>query len=153
MNDYRRTCLAIVKNGDKFLMFLKKKGLGEGYYNFPGGKVEENEKPCECALRELKEETCLEGKELEKVGEITYRLDGGEISQMSIYEIKKYGGVLCESDEGRPIWIEEIPLNKMWEDDKVWIPMVTSGKKVKCEFLFSSDWKQYHGGECKEALF
>ncbi len=150
MNDYKRTCLSIVRDGEKVLMLLKRKGLGEGYYNFPGGKVEAGEEPCECAIRELMEETCIEGESPEKIGEILYRLDNGETSRMNIYRISRYRGTLCESSEGKPFWTKEIPLDKMWEDDRVWVSMVMAGKKVKCEFYFSSDWKEYRGGECKE---
>ncbi len=38
------------------------KTTSSGLWNFPGGKIEEKEKPEQAALRELKEETGLEGE-------------------------------------------------------------------------------------------
>jgi 8-oxo-dGTP diphosphatase len=150
MNDYRRTCISIVRKDDEVLMFLKRKGLGEGFYNFPGGKVEPNEDPCQCASRELREETCLEAQSLRRIGEITYNLDNGEISVMSVFQVDSFEGTMCDSPEGKPFWTKEIPLDKMWEDDRIWIPLAMSGKKFQCQFFFSSDWKIYKGGECRE---
>lgn len=48
------------KEGSKFLLLYH----GNGYWNFPKGKLEAREKGLDAALREIKEETGLGGKDL-----------------------------------------------------------------------------------------
>jgi 8-oxo-dGTP diphosphatase len=55
---------------DEVLLITRKKYPNIGCYAFPGGHLEYNEDPEEAVLRELKEETTLEGKNL---GLITVR--------------------------------------------------------------------------------
>ena len=45
---------------DDVLLIEKRRGLGEGWYNGPGGKCEAGETPRECAARETREEVGLE---------------------------------------------------------------------------------------------
>ncbi|WP_419910473.1 NUDIX hydrolase [Hoeflea sp.] len=52
---------AILKREDRYLLVLRGKGQSEGQYAFPGGKVEPGEKLGVAALRELHEETGIEG--------------------------------------------------------------------------------------------
>ena len=58
---------------DRVLLMRKKRGVGSGLYNGPGGKVEPGESPRECAVREAREELRIDVRSLEKVGEL-----GGE---------------------------------------------------------------------------
>lgn len=145
------TCISIVLDSNKILMIYKKRGLGKGLYNFPGGKIKSNEKGEECAIRELKEETGLIGEIAEYVGKITFIIDENHIEEMSIYLIKKFKGNIIETDEAIPMWVNvnEIPYDKMWEDDKEWVPLVLAGYKIKCKFYFSNNWEKFIGGSCK----
>ena len=49
------TLCYIIKNG-KILLIKKKKGLGAGVWNGPGGKIESGESVQDCAKRETYEE-------------------------------------------------------------------------------------------------
>lgn len=49
-----------VRKGGKVLFGMRKGGYGAGEWCSPGGKMEMNESPEECAIRETKEETGLE---------------------------------------------------------------------------------------------
>lgn len=51
---------AIVARGDKILM-VKHTMDGRYFYCLPGGGIEDGETPAEAALRELKEEACVDG--------------------------------------------------------------------------------------------
>lgn len=48
-----------------------------------------------------------------------------------------------ETDEIKPVWFEKnnIPLDKMWNDAKYWIPDILNGKKIFEEYLFDKDLK------------
>ena len=49
------TLLFIVRNGE-ILLIEKKRGIGAGKVNGPGGKIDPGETPLECIIRETREE-------------------------------------------------------------------------------------------------
>jgi len=53
------TLLFVVRDG-QILLIRKKRGLGAGKINGPGGKFEKGETPLACALRETQEELEIE---------------------------------------------------------------------------------------------
>lgn len=61
----------IERDGKVLLMKRAEDQSSGGRWNFPGGKIEENESPREAALREVREETGLD-VEIEKRGEMFY---------------------------------------------------------------------------------
>jgi 8-oxo-dGTP diphosphatase len=66
----------VLKNMDNQILVGKRKGShGEGSWAFPGGHLEFNEKPLECALRELEEETGVERKNVLSWEEIGFTND------------------------------------------------------------------------------
>ena len=58
---------ALVKNGDKYLIARRNHGDPEanGKWEFPGGKLEENESELEAVVREMREEFEIEVEALE----------------------------------------------------------------------------------------
>ena len=52
------TLLFVIRAG-KVLLIHKKRGLGAGKINGPGGKLEPGETPKQCAIRETTEELCI----------------------------------------------------------------------------------------------
>lgn len=63
---------AVIKNGKKlFLAQRKKSDLFPLSWEFPGGKLEENETPEECLTREIQEEL---GMEIEIISPLTFSL-------------------------------------------------------------------------------
>lgn len=61
--DYPRIAVsAILKREDRYLLVLRASGQASGYYAFPGGKVEAGEALWQAALRELREETGIQGR-------------------------------------------------------------------------------------------
>ena len=129
--------LTHVANDDKLLFIEKKQGLGSGYYNAPGGHVEETETATEAAIREVKEETGLDIANLEQRGVIYFNFkDLRELAY--IYYTETSSGELCECEEARPFWQDrnDIPYSNMWEDDIYWLPGFLEGKKFKAYFIF-----------------
>ncbi|SDQ38737.1 8-oxo-dGTP diphosphatase [Natronobacterium texcoconense] len=122
------------------LLIEKRRGLGEGWYNGPGGKLEDGETPRECAVRETREEVGLEidPESLEKAGELTFLLDGEVHIVCHVYRTEEFSGEPTPSEEARPEWfaVEDVPYDQMWEDDRLWLPGVLDGKTVVGEFSF-----------------
>lgn len=112
--------------------------MGEGYFNAPGGHIEEAETSAEAAIRETKEETGLDIHDPEFRGTLYFQFRGG-IREIG-YVFFSYGaeGELRESDETRPFWIDKdkIPYENMWEDDRLWLPGALEGRRFNGYFIF-----------------
>ncbi|WP_049927058.1 8-oxo-dGTP diphosphatase [Halopiger goleimassiliensis] len=126
--------------GDEVLLIEKRRGLGEGWYNGPGGKLEDGETPRECAVRETREEVGLQADPgaLEKAGELTFLLDGEVHTFCHVFRTTEFDGEPRPSDEARPEWVrvDDVPYDRMWEDDRIWLPAVLEGDTVAGEFAF-----------------
>ena len=61
--------MIIVKNEVNEILFVKqyRPGVGKSVYELPGGMVEKKETPIIAAKRELKEETCIQVKNIFKI--------------------------------------------------------------------------------------
>ncbi len=134
------------KEKDKVLLIHKKRGFGKGKLNGVGGKVEEKETIVESALRELKEEVSLKAKSLDKKAVLFFK---NYDTKVKLYEsmlchvffVYDYEGLEKESEEAKPEWffLNNIPFDRMWEDDIFWLPKTLKEKFVYGEFYFE-DW-------------
>lgn len=132
--------LCFVLEDGEVLLIEKRRGLGEGWYNGPGGKLEDGETPRECAIRETREEVGIEvdADALEKAGELTFTLDGEIHTFCHVFRADSFEGEPTASPEARPEWValEDVPYDRMWEDDHLWLPGVLEGRTVTGEFAF-----------------
>jgi 8-oxo-dGTP diphosphatase len=105
---------AAVFEGDKVLLLkrLETKRFLPGYYDVPGGKLEEGEDPNSAILRELKEETGMEGRVIRPYNvwhAITER-DGNKEHMIEIdylVEVKGPKKVSVSKDEhSEYIWVD-----------------------------------------------
>jgi 8-oxo-dGTP diphosphatase len=141
------TCVSIVFKDDSFLLIFKRRGLGRGGYNFPGGKLEQGESPVECARRETLEEVGIELNDAYLLGTVTF-VHGVE-EKMYVVVSRSFVGIPSESDEAFPFWAKELPQEGTWPDDVVWFDYVKRGQPFECVFRFSEDWSEYYGGYCE----
>ncbi len=134
------TLTFIVKN-DKILLIRKKRGLGAGKINAPGGRVEPGESHIECAIREVEEELHITPDNPEYVGESLFQFTDGYSIHVYTYIANDYTGKPTETDEAIPLWfdLDNIPYNEMWEDDRYWLPLLLQGKQFKGRYLFDKD--------------
>ena len=65
-----------VVHSDQILLIRKKRGLGAGKINGPGGKREPGETLQQCAHREIHEELCVYVSESDKQGETSFSVYG-----------------------------------------------------------------------------
>lgn len=139
------TLLLMIKDG-KILLDEKKKGFGKGKLNGPGGKIEPGETPEQGMIRETREEVGITPKKYKEMGTVEFvEWYKGEEQNVIfyLYVATEYEGKLKESDELKPYWfdLDNIPYDKMFEDDSYWMPIVLEGNKIQAFFEYDKEWK------------
>jgi len=131
--------LCIVHDESRVLLGMKKRGFGMDRWNGFGGKLQDNETAEQAAVRELQEETNITPKKMEKVGNLFFKFqDTGDEMNVNVFSVTDFDGIPSETEEMRPAWFlkSEIPYDKMWADDKYWLPLLFAGKKFNGYFEF-----------------
>lgn len=127
---------------DEILLANKKRGFGIDKLNGTGGKQKIGETIEQTAKREAYEEVRMTPNNLEKVATIKFYFAESEMPGqiVTIFLSDSWDGEPEETEEMNPDWykVVEIPYDRMWEDDKHWLPLVLEGKKIEAEFLFDS---------------
>lgn len=139
------TTLALLRRENEILLAVKKRGFGEGKYNGVGGKLENGETHEEAMIRETEEEIMVTPTKYEYVGQVEFEeYFKGEKQHLTfhLYVVYEWIGTPSETEEMKPEWfpVERIPYDKMFKDDKYWLPIVLEGKKIKAHFTFDEDW-------------
>lgn len=137
---HQATLLFIV-DGDNILLIRKKRGLGAGKINGPGGKLDPGETLVACAVREVQEELSITPVSPRPFGELRFQFTDGYSIHVHVFVATEYTGQPVESDEAIPLWFAcaEIPYDEMWADDEIWLPRVLAGEVVSGRFVFSGD--------------
>ena len=127
----------VIRDG-KVLLIRKKRGLGAGKINGPGGRLEKNETPEECAIRETNEELLINPLNIRAAGELFFHAEDMPCIHGHVFVATNFDGTPTETDEAIPIWfaLADIPYNEMWEDDKYWLREVLEGGSVRGYFTF-----------------
>ncbi len=151
-----------VRDG-RVLLLHRTKEPNLGLWIAPGGKIEHDESPQECALRELWEETGLRAQSVQLRGIIT------EVSPRDDYQwlififvTHQADGTVAEdgpadSPEGTLAWVPftDVRTLPIPEADAIFFPQVIGdGPIFRAKFVYDSelgivDWEQYSGGEVK----
>ena len=97
-------------NARKILLARRKKGeILEGYWEFPGGKIEKGETPQQCIERELFEELGIYAKGKKIIGESIYIYKEGTIKLIGVItEIKNQSFELKVHDKVQWVSVSEI---------------------------------------------
>lgn len=134
------TLLFVVRAG-RVLLIRKKRGLGAGKLNAPGGKVDPGETPREAAIREFEEEVGARPHDPEKVGELAFHVVEGDAIRIHVFRSDDVEGEPVETAEAVPIWRDrdEIPYDDMWEDDRYWLPLLLERRRFHVRTLFDGD--------------
>ena len=136
----RATLCFLIQDG-QILLIRKKRGLGAGKINGPGGRIEPGEEPHECAVRETSEEVGLTPRNVQNRGELHFQFADGYSLHCAVFVAHEYTGELIETDEALPIWtpLDSIPYDEMWADDIHWLPGVIQGGTFRGYFHFDGE--------------
>ncbi len=113
-----------------------------GKWNGFGGKLEPGETIDEAAMREIREEVGVMPVDILRVGVLDFSWQGKpEVLEVHVFKAVDFEGEPMESEEMKPQWfhIDEIPFDKMWQDDKYWLPFFLKDKKFKGRFIFDDN--------------
>ncbi len=140
------TLMFIIQDG-QILLIEKKRGLGAGKINGPGGKIEPGETPLEAAIRETQEELLVTPHTPRKLGELMFAMSDSPDIMCHVYRADGFTGTPTETDEAVPAWtsLDSIPYHNMWEDDRHWLPLVIGEQIFRGRFIFHGEvmaWKE-----------
>lgn len=136
-----RATLCFVIRGGEILLILKKRGLGAGKINAPGGRIEPGESALAAAIRETQEELGVTPLGVDERGELHFQFADGYALHCTVFVASDCLGEAIETDEAVPRWtpLNAIPYHEMWADDIHWLPGVIAGKKFRAFFHFDGD--------------
>jgi 8-oxo-dGTP diphosphatase len=126
----RATLLFVIRD-HQMLLIHKKRGLGAGKINGPGGHLDAGESPLQGAIREVQEELNVTPTGVQLCGELAFQFADGFSMLVYIFTANDCIGEPQETDEAAPLWIPltQIPYDSMWADDRIWFPLMLAGKQ------------------------
>lgn len=152
----KQATLLFLTRGDQILLAMKKRGFGKDLWNGVGGKLKDDETVENAVIRETGEEIGIgvEKADLFHHGDLTFEFptkpDWNQT--VTVFSTKKWQGEPAESEEMKPQWFKfaNIPYEKMWWDDKFWLPKLIDGKRFVGKFVFGEDEGTIISQELKE---
>ncbi len=134
------TLVFIVKDY-RVLLMRKKRGLGAGKVNGPGGRLESGETFKACAIREVQEELHVTPVDPVRVGQHAFQFVDGYSIFVHVYRAVDLIGNPKETEEATPLWcdINAIPYEEMWADDRYWLPLVLGEQQFAGRWIFEGD--------------
>jgi 8-oxo-dGTP diphosphatase len=136
-----RATLLFVIRGKRVLCIRKKRGLGAGKINGPGGKIDPGESAAQAAVREVQEELGITPIDVQARGAIDFQFVDGYSLRVYLFTAPNYDGEPEETAEAIPIWVstEAMPYDEMWADDRLWMPLLFDGRTVCGRAIFDGD--------------
>ncbi len=134
------TLLFVVRDG-QVLLIHKKRGIGAGKVNGPGGRVDPGETPVQAAVREVREELGVTPTGVLKSGQILFQVSDGTAIRIHVFRATGCHGAPRETEEAVPLWasLDAIPYDRMWADDRHWFPPMLAGECFEARCLFDGD--------------
>lgn len=128
------TLCYLTKDNKTLMLYRNKKNqdVHEGKWIGLGGKIEENETPDECMLREVFEEAGIHITEYKFRGTLTYpKFTEGHTWNLFVYMAFDYEGEIQPCNEGELKWIDnnDILNLSLWEGDKIFLKWLYESEK------------------------
>lgn len=136
-----RATLCFVVDGERVLLIRKKRGLGAGKINGPGGKLHDGETVEQCAARETLEELKVRPLGMMARGRLLFQFTDGYSIDVTVFRAEGFEGTPTETDEAIPLWhaFDDVPYEEMWKDDELWLPHLLDGRTFHGRFVFEGD--------------
>ena len=136
----RATLVFVIRQGE-ILLIHKKRGLGAGKINGPGGRLDAGETPLQCAVREVQEELRVTPLGLQARGVLCFQFVDGLSLHCEVFTARDCLGEPQETEEATPRWtpLDQIPYGQMWADDSLWMPQLLAGRNFRGHFLFDGE--------------
>lgn len=133
--------LCFVRRAQELLLIRKKRGLGAGKINAPGGRLDPGESFEQAAIREVQEEVGLEVSNLQYAGQHFFQFTDGYSMHVQVFQTRSFSGAAIETDEAIPLWISEqaIPYDEMWADDRLWLPCLLKAQVFEGWYIFAGE--------------
>lgn len=137
----QRATLLFVVRGGRILLIHKKRGLGAGKINAPGGRIEPGETALAAAVRETREELLTTPLGVRRCGDLSFQFTHGLSIHVEVFRADDCTVPPRETDEAAPLWVPvtDIPFERMWQDDRYWMPLMLQGRPFAGRFLFDGD--------------
>lgn len=139
--EIKKTVLCFVFRDAELLMIHKKRGQGAGKLNVPGGKLLPGESEEQAAARETLEETGILPAGLRLAGRLEFYFPVSDSwdNTCAVFVAERCSGTLVpETEECSALWVPRasIPLEKMWDADRLWLPLLLAGKPFHRAYVF-----------------
>lgn len=136
----RANLLFVVRDGE-ILLIRKKRGIGAGKINGPGGKIDPGESALDSAVREVEEELLIRVSDPLEMGELSFQFTDGMAMHVVVFRASQFSGTPTETEEAIPLWfpIDRLPFDEMWEDDRHWLGQMIAGQRFRAWFAFDHD--------------
>jgi 8-oxo-dGTP diphosphatase len=134
------TLLFVIRQGE-VLLIRKKRGLGAGKINAPGGRLDPDETAAQAAVREVQEEVLITPTGVRFAGRHRFQFVDGYSLDVSVFVADGFVGTPGETDEAVPLWfpVDAIPFDEMWADDVLWVPLMLRGVPFDGRWIFDGE--------------
>ncbi len=134
------TVLFVVRDAE-VLLIRKKRGIGAGKVNGPGGRLDPGESALAAALREVREELGVTALDPRKLGEVLFQVRAGIAMRIHVFRADGLIGEPVETEEAAPLWtaLDAIPYAQMWASDRHWFPLMLAGRRFEIRTLFDAE--------------
>ena len=113
----KKATAAVIVNEDKFLIAQRAK---DGFWEFPGGKIDNGETPAECVVREMKEELNVDIKIEKFLGSIEGVYRGADMQVYAFLAVLNGGTIkLNVHKDAKWLSLPEIRNYPLVEEDAV----------------------------------
>ena len=136
--------LVYLKRDSKTLMLhriKKEQDFHEGKWNGLGGKLEAGETPEACAIREVREESCLDLVDPRLRGIITFPMfDQIDDWYVYLFTGTQFSGETIDSPEGNLEWIDDEKLLDLtlWEGDYIFLKWLNQDRFFSGKFVYEN---------------